>query len=126
MNYTISIYRDEVRTANPTLDFLEEDHRIPAFSDTQRATLQRRLAHYKYTVVSLSDTLTEYERREGNWSTSAYLSNNTLTFSCHAGNQDALFEVLMTASELCDGGDLCILNLQEGTWEANGETYPIE
>ena len=125
MSYDLKLFRNEVRADNTSLDFLENEDAILEFSEPQLERLKKRLKHYKYQLESTNNLFDEYNYDGGKWGITALLSKNCLTLKCVGGNQDGLFEILQTASEFSDG-DLSVLNLQEGTWENGGETYPIE
>ena len=124
MSYDLKIYRNEVRENSSSLDFLENEETVLPFSEKQNAILRKRLKHYKYELESKNDLFEEYNYDGGKLGISALLTNNCLTFRCAGGSQDGLFEIIQTASEFSDG-DLSVLNLQEGTWENQGETFKV-
>ena len=124
MSYDLKIFRNEVREENDSLDFLEKEESLASFTENQTEILRKKLQHYKYELESNNGSFEEYNFKGGKWGISALLSKNCLTFKCSGGSKMGIFEILQTASELAEG-DFSLLNLQEGTWENDGEQYKV-
>ena len=124
MSFDLKIFRNEVREDNDSLDFLEKEESLASFTEPQTEILRKRLRHYKYELESNNGLFEEYNYKGGKWGISAVLSKNCLTFKCIGGSKMGIFEILQTASELAEG-DFSLLNLQEGTWENDGEQNKV-
>ncbi len=118
MSYDIALYRIETKANEEKSkddNFFEMTSNLVAFSQEQFQALKNRLLRYDYKLVKEDDFGLHFNHAEDDFGT-ALLSQNALYFAV-SYNEDAIFEVGMTASEFTDTGEFAKYDFQNGAWE---------
>ncbi len=128
MSYDLLLVRREVKekiiTENLVLDELLENNDnsvILDFTDIQIEKLKKRLKIYNFITEGQESIPISYSFNIESYGISATLFTNQLSFSS-GFNENAVFEILQTASEFCDNENFAFYNYQNGLW-TDYETY---
>jgi hypothetical protein len=128
MGYDILLVRREVKQKVISDNFIfgeiletNDSEVILNFTENQLAKLQRRLKSYNFINDGAETLPISYKFKEEKHGISATLYANQLAFSS-GFSQDAVFEILQTASEFCDDDNFAFYNFQDGSW-TDIETY---
>lgn len=116
MSYSVLLFRKEVKDQNKGFEFLEDDSRIPSFTDEQFEKLKKWLLSYHFEMESETPDAIEYNFKGGLYGISVTLYRNQVSFRS-GFNEHGIFEISQTASELASLGDFAKLDMQEGKWE---------
>jgi len=117
MSYNIYLLRKEVKEQNSDFDFFENEERIVKFTDTQFSKLRERLLLYKFVLIREKQGVIKFEHPFEAHGISVLLTKNYIAFRS-SFSPDAVFEILMTASEFTDSAAYLVFNPQEGGWQA--------
>jgi hypothetical protein len=123
MSYNIYLYPQEVRTASLAgVDFEEIDG--PAISPDIIERFKERLLRFGYALESTNPGSTEYIHPNKKWSIQVSIHKTMIAFSIPYWKdaKNAIFEALMTASELADGVGLCMYDPQADEWNSQEST----
>ncbi len=116
MSYSVLLFRKEVKDQNKGFEFLEDDARIPDFTDEQFEKLKQRLLSYKFEIEQEDKDAIVFNFKGGLYGIQVTLYRNQVSF--HSGfNEHGVFEISQTASEFTDTGEFAKLDMQEGKWE---------
>lgn len=118
MSYDIQLYRVETKQKETTAnieDFFDNGENLVPFSDAQFYELKERLLKYGYEQEQEDEFGLHFNNPDENYGT-ALLTNAALYFTA-GWNENAIFEIGMTASEFTDSGEFAKYDPQNGGWE---------
>lgn len=116
MSYSIYLLRKEVKEQNADNEFFENEDRITKFTAIQFAKLKERLLLYKYVLKQEEKDKVAFDYPFEKHGISAILTKNYLAFNSSFAT-NAIFEILMTATEFTDTQEYLVFNPQEGGWQ---------
>jgi len=117
MSYNIYLYHPDVRSkaaAGQELDKIEN----PTIPEETRQRFTERLLKYDYELEADNPNGKEYIHKNRELPIQVVVFRTEIAFSIPywADAENVVFEVLMTAHELADGGDLAVYDPQTGEW----------
>lgn len=117
MSYDIQLFRNETKEREQQSkdeNFFDHEENLEVFTEEQLNKLKKRLESYGYRLIQKNEYGLEY--RNNKHEVRALLTNRGLYFTA-GWNQDAIFEVGMTASEFTDTEEFVKYDPQNGGWE---------
>lgn len=113
MSYDIYLY--DISAKNNTNFDPENPPDIPA---SVLNTFKQRLLNHDYRVAHEESDHAEYEHTNAKWGIQVNVFPTEIAFSVPYWDdaEDAMFEALMTANELCDDQRLAVYDPQDGSW----------
>ena len=119
MSYNIYLFHPEVKTKSlqDRLPLNKFEH--PKLSTEQISYFITRLKPYEYQENDVPNKIAEYEKYFGKCVVTVSIYDTEIAFSVpYLKDSDrAIFEALMTASEINDTGKFALYNPQDGTWD---------
>lgn len=91
---------------------------MPKIPPEKIEAFKNRLLKYEYTLSHEDEKHAEYEHKNRNWGIQVNIFKTEIAFTVPYWDDadNAIFEALLTASELCDNGDLLVYDPQNGDW----------
>ena len=120
MSYDLTLVRKEVKDNSKSKNlgklFEKKPESIIPFTEIQIESLKRSLISYGFIKEGETETLPiSYKFKKEEFGIRATLYNNSL--SMQSGfNEDGVFEICQTASELCDNENFAYFDFQNGSW----------
>jgi hypothetical protein len=117
MSYDVQLFRTETKQKEQKYkgeDFFDEVKNLVAFSAEQMAELEERLLAYDFERLRQDKFGTHFECAE--FGISALLTASGLYFQT-SGDEDAIFEMGLIASEFTDSGEFEKYDPQNEGWE---------
>jgi hypothetical protein len=117
MSYDIYIYEKSVKNVNMEDENIDPGN-FPKIPREHVEKFKSRLLKYDYQLAHEGDDSVEYEHKNSKWGIQVSIFENEISFSVPYwdDSENAIFEALMTASELCDHGELVAYDPQNGSW----------
>lgn len=117
MSYGISLHPREIKLAHQAGAELDEFKHAPIPEAVREAFIERLLRR-QYELESTNATCKTFVHRKKEWGLTVNVFKTEISFSVpYWGDaENAIFEAIMTAHELCDSGDLFVYDQQTGEW----------
>jgi hypothetical protein len=116
MSYDIQLYRNETKEREQKLNnenFFENEENLEPFTELQMKELKTRILTYGYILKEKNEYGFNFTHPEYG---EALLTDRGLYFTT-SFNEDSIFEVGMTVSELTDTEEYQKYDAQNGGWE---------
>ncbi|MBN9298398.1 MAG: hypothetical protein J0I41_15440 [Filimonas sp.] len=117
MSYDVQLYRIETKEREEhkqDKEFFDHEENLEPFTAEQLQDLKERLVQYAYVENRQDQYGTHYKHAE--LGITVLLTKHGLYFQT-SGDQEAIFEIGMTASEFTDSGEFAKYDPQAGGWE---------
>jgi hypothetical protein len=117
MSYNVYLYHPDVKAAASAGAEIDEID-LPAIPEDVRQRFVERLLKYDYELETKNPNCTEYIHKNRKWSIQVAVFRTEIAFSVPYWNdaENAIFEALQTAHELCDTGEMVVFDPQTGDW----------
>lgn len=116
MSYGIYLYHPSVREAVEGGQELDEFVH-PPLADSAVAELIRGLEHYGYRLQSRTGERSTFSKPVGGVHIDVSVYDTEIAFTVAGGDEDAIFEALQDAAELCDVEHMALFDPQTGEWQ---------
>lgn len=116
MSYDIYIYDKSAQGID--IDSDDFGVNMPIISPALIDAFEKRLLKYDYVKCHEDSEHREYEHKNADWGVQVSIFDSEIAFSIPYWDDadNAISEALMTASELCDHGQLLVYDPQNGSW----------
>lgn len=116
MSYSIYLYHPSVRAeAERGRELDEFDH--PPLAKAAVTQFLNMLDEYGYALQSQATERKTFSKPVGDSSVDVSVYDTEIAFTVSGGDEDALFEALQDASELCDAEHMALFDPQTGEWQ---------
>lgn len=118
MSYNISLYRIETKEKEQKSNnefFFDSDESLVPFTEEQYLDLKESLLQYGYEITNEDNFGLHFNNQDEDFGT-VLLTKRALYFTA-SFNENSIFEVGMTASELTDTGEFAKYDPQNEGWE---------
>lgn len=119
MSYNISLFHPDVKIKSLQDKLSLDEFEHSKFTAEQISYFQTQIEAYEYQENNVANKIAEYEKYFGNCPVTVSIYETEITFSIPywENSDNAIFEALMTASEINDTQKFALYNPQNGTWD---------
>ena|SRR6185503_2920212 len=116
MSYGIYLYHPSVRAEVEGGRELDE-FTHPSLAQAAVTQFLSSLEQYGYVLQSEAGERKTFSKPVGDSSVDVSIYDTEIAFTVSGGDEDALFEALQDASELCDSEHMALFDPQTGEWQ---------